>query len=97
ALAAVAILLLFWYMRQFPKVVQDRVIRLEETLRFQRVLPPNLQNRIGEFTPGQFVGLRFASDRELPGLAQKVLDEKIESRDAIKKLITDWRPDHLRV
>jgi hypothetical protein len=94
---AAALSLGFWYMRSFPKVVQDRVIRLEETLRFQRLLPPDLQKRIGEFTVAQFVGLRFASDKELPALAKKVLDEKIEGRDAIKKLVTDWRPDTLRV
>ena len=93
---ALAIAMGFWYMRDFPKRVQDRVIRLEETLRFQRVLPPELQKRIGEFTIGQFVGLRFASDRELPGLAKRVLDEKIVSRDGIKKLITEWRPDNAR-
>ena len=95
-LVAVALIQGFWYMRQFPKVVQDRLIRLEETLRLQR-LAPDLQKRAGEFTAAQFVGLRFASDKELPALAKKVLDEKIESREAIKKLITDWRPDTLRV
>jgi hypothetical protein len=95
-LIAIALILTNWYVRQFPVTVQDRVIRLEETLRFQRLLPPNLQSRIGEFTRGQFVGLRFASDKELPALAQKVLDEKIPGPEAVKKLIKEWRPDYFR-
>ena len=76
--------------------VQDRVIRLEEQLRYQRLLPADLQARAGEFTVNQFVSLRFASDAELPGLARKVLDEKIDDRKAIKQLIKVWRPDDLR-
>ena len=96
-LTASALVLAAWYIRQFPRVVQDRIIRLEETIRFQRVLPANLQGRMGEFTPSQFVALRFASDKEPPALAQKVLDEKITKRGDIKKLITNWRPDDLRI
>jgi hypothetical protein len=76
--------------------VQDRVIRLEERLRYQRLLPSDLQSRIDDFTVNQFVSLRFASDAELPGLARKVLDEKIDNRKAIKQLIKVWRPDYLR-
>jgi len=76
--------------------VQDRVIRLEEHLRYQRLLPADLQARADEFTPNQFVSLRFASDAELPALARKVLDEKIDNRKEIKRLIKVWRPDYLR-
>jgi hypothetical protein len=76
--------------------VQDRVIRLEEHLRYQRLLPPDLLAHIGDFTVNQFVSLRFASDAELPALARKVLDEKMNDRKAIKQLIKVWRPDTLR-
>jgi uncharacterized protein DUF6526 len=76
--------------------VQNRVIRLEERLRFERVLPPELHPRIGEFTIDQLVALRFASNAELPELARKVLDEKIVERKAIKQLIKTWRPDFAR-
>ena len=51
--------------------------------------------RIGEFTWGQLVSLRFASDAELPALARKVLDEKLSER-AVKQLVKNWKPDHLR-
>ena len=76
--------------------VQDRVIRIEERLRLERVLPSDLQPRISEFTIEQLVGLRFASNAELPELARKVLDEKLNDRKAIKELIKTWRPDFAR-
>lgn len=76
--------------------VQDRVIRLEERLRLERLLPTALQPRIGEFTMEQLVGLRFASDAELPELARKVLDENVNNRRAIKQMVKTWRPDYAR-
>ncbi len=86
----------FLFARLFALSVQDRVIRLEERLRCERLLPPDLQPRIVEFEPAQLVALRFASDAELPGLARKVLDEKLKDRKAIKQLMKTWRPDYLR-
>lgn len=88
---------IFWvYVRRFPITVQDRIIRLEETLRLQR-LAPDLAARAAEFTPEQWIGLRFAGDEELPALARRVLDEKVLTRGAIKRLVRHWRPDYLRV
>ena len=72
------------------------MIRLEEQLRYMRLLPVDLQARVGELSIGQIVSLRFANDAELPVLARKVLDDKIQNRKAIKKLVQSWRPDHLR-
>jgi hypothetical protein len=65
-------------------------------MRLQQVLPVGLRPRIPEFTVGQLVSLRFASDEELPALAQKVLDDKITDRKAIKQMIRNWQPDLLR-
>jgi Family of unknown function (DUF6526) len=76
--------------------VQDRVIRLEERLRYERVLPVDLRPRIEEFSVAQLVSLRFASDAELPGLARKVLEDKMNERKAIKQMVKNWRPDYLR-
>lgn len=95
-LLAVAIILVALFSRMFALTVQDRVIRLEMRLRLQQALPPDLRARIAEFTVGQLVSLRFASDGELPALARKVLDEKLTDRKTIKKLIRDWQPDLLR-
>jgi len=52
--------------------------------------------RIAELGRRQFVGLRFASDAELPALVRKVLDDRIADANAIKALVKTWRPDHLR-
>ena len=93
---ALALLLGFLSARRMALSVQDRVIRLEERLRYERLLPADLKPRIGDFTVSQFVSLRFASDAELPALARKVLDEKLNERKTIKQLIKSWKPDYLR-
>ena len=96
-LVALALLLLAFQARLFALGVQDRVIRLEERMRYERLLPQDLQPRIGEFTIAQLVSLRFASDAELPTLARKVLDGKINDRKSIKQMIQNWRADYQRV
>jgi hypothetical protein len=93
---AAALLVGFVSVRTSALTVQDRVIRLEEQLRYARLLPPDLQARMGEFSIGQFVALRFASDAELSALARQVLDEKLKERKAIKRLVKNWKPDFLR-
>jgi hypothetical protein len=96
-LVGVILILALWYARIFPLAVQDRLIRLEERLRMQRVLSPAIMSRFDEFLPAQLIALRFASDAELPELASKVLNERITDRKQIKLLIRDWRADHMRV
>ena len=96
-LIALALIALAFLARLFALGVQDRVIRLEERLRYQQLLPADLQPRINDFTINQLVSLRFASDAELPSLARKVLDGKIDSRKAIKQMIQSWRADYQRV
>jgi len=93
---AAAFVVLAFRARVFALAVKDRVIRLEERLRYERVLPADLQGKCGELTIDQIVALRFACDAELPALARKVLDEKLMERKAIKQLIKTWRPDYQR-
>ena len=95
-LVALALLAGFVACRLSALIVQDRLIRLEEQLRYARLLPADLQARIGEFTISQYVSLRFASDAELPALARKVLDGKMQNRKEIKQMIQHWRPDYIR-
>jgi Family of unknown function (DUF6526) len=83
-------------MRAYGVGVQDRVIRLEEQLRLSQVLQEPLRSRIGELSDKQLVGLRFASDGELPALVQRALDEKLSLGD-IKKAVGNWRADYSRV
>jgi hypothetical protein len=82
--------------RTYPLKVQDRVIRLEERLRLREQLPTVLQPRISELTEDQLIGLRFASDAELPDLVPKALDGKWNRRQ-IKQAIRTWRSDTWRV
>ncbi|HMF56703.1 MAG TPA: DUF6526 family protein [Pyrinomonadaceae bacterium] len=77
--------------------VQDRLIRLEERLRYQTVLPLTLAQSAGALPTGQIVALRFASDEELPELVQQVLDGKLTKGDEIKRAVRRWRADTLRV
>ena len=95
-LLAVALLILAFKARLYALKVQDRVIRLEERLRLMQLLQEPLRSRIPELTEGQLVGLRFASDAEVPALVDRALKEKL-SRSDIKKAIKNWRPDNWRV
>ncbi len=95
-LAAAAGLALY-YGRVNALRVQDRIIRLEERLRLERLLPAELKARAAELTVEQLVALRFASDGELAELVRAVLEERLTERDPIKRRIGSWRADWLRV
>jgi hypothetical protein len=82
--------------RLYAMRVQDRVIRLEERLRLASLLPEALRLRIPELSEDQLIGLRFASDPEVPKLCERALSENL-SRADIKKAIQVWRPDYWRV
>lgn len=95
-LAAVFAFVALGKMRMYANKVQDRVIRLEERLRMKELLPPALQARIPELTENQLIGLRFASDAELPELVADTLEGKWKSKQ-IKEAVHNWRPDYFRV
>ena len=97
AAVAFSLIVLALLARTFALGAQDRVIRLEERLRMQGLMPDELKPRIDEFTTDQLVALRFASDEELPGLGRKVLDDGIGDRKTIKELIVSWRADYQRL
>jgi hypothetical protein len=95
-LVAGALVLIAFYARYFALRVQDRLIRLEMRLRMRELLPPDLCRRAEALTVRQLVALRFAGDAELPALCAKVLDEQLHDQKAIKRLVRDWRADHVR-
>jgi len=85
--------LLFYYCRTFSLKAQDRAIRAEENLRHFALTGKLLDARL---SIRQIIGLRFASDDELPGLAQKAAAEGL-GEDAIKRAVKNWRADTYRV
>ncbi len=80
-------------LRTYPIRAQDRAIRAEEQLRHYVLTGKLLPSAL---TVGQIVALRFASDEELPALAERAAKEKLKSND-IKKAIKNWRADTYRV
>lgn len=95
-IVALALVMTALTARLMSLAVQDRVIRLEMRLRMREVLPADLQARIGDITREQCVGLRFASDAELPALVRKVLGGELKSTTEIKKSVGQWQGDYLR-
>lgn len=94
---AIALICLALAARRMVLTVQDRLIRLEETLRLQRCLPDDLRGRIGELSHSQLVGLRFCGDEaELATLVRSAVNGELKGREDIKKSIKTWRPDTFR-
>jgi hypothetical protein len=94
---AIALLVLAALVRMNPLRAQDRLIRLEESLRYYQVLPEELASRAASLTTAQTVALRFAPDEELEGLVREVLDGRLTKPGDIKRAIKNWRADTLRV
>ncbi|PYS98935.1 MAG: hypothetical protein DMF63_12725 [Acidobacteria bacterium] len=76
---------------------QDRVIRLEERLRYRELLPPDLAGRASDLSFGQIVALRFAHDDELADLLRRTCDGEFAASKDIKLAIKNWRGDYHRV
>lgn len=94
---AVALVIGIYLSRSMPLRAQDRIIRLEERIRFERVLPTDLRGRIEDLTAEQLIALRFAPDDEVPELTRRALSGELKTRSDIKRAVRNWRPDHMRV
>jgi hypothetical protein len=93
---ALSLMIILLKLRTYSLHNQDRIIRLEESLRMASLLPETLRLRVHELNPKQFVALRFASNEELPTLVDQTLREDL-SGEEIKKRIQVWRPDTFRI
>jgi hypothetical protein len=96
-LVAVALAVGIAWSRFMPLRAQDRIIRLEERTRLERVLPTDLRARIGDLTERQLIAIRFAPDDEVPELTRRTLSGELKSPGDIKRAIRSWRADHFRV
>ncbi|HEY6090103.1 MAG TPA: DUF6526 family protein [Gemmatimonadaceae bacterium] len=96
-IVAIALTIGIFLSRSMPLRAQDRIIRLEERGRLERVLPSDLRGRVGELTESQLIAIRFAADDEVPELTRRTLNGELKSQGDIKRAIRNWRADHLRV
>lgn len=93
SLIAMALVGLFWYARFFALRAQDRAIRAEENFRHYILTGKPFDSRM---RMSQVIALRFASDDEMPALAKKAVEEKLNAK-TIKQSIVNWRADYNRV
>ena len=96
-IVSLALLVLTFLVRVNPLKVQDRIIRLEERLRYQELLSPALLQNTSALGTGQIIALRFASDDELEEHMGAVMEGKVTKGIEIKRAIKHWRADTFRV
>lgn len=95
-LISVVLLVLVVTLRRYAAQNQDRIIRLEERIRYASLLSPADLALTAGLSARQIISLRFASDAELPALAARAVRENLSSKQ-IKQSIGVWRPDTFRV
>lgn len=86
----------FMLRQHYALTLQNRIVRLEMRLRYFQLSGKRFEPLEAKLKFGQLAALRFASDDELPALIDKTLKEDL-APGSIKKLITHWQPDHMRV
>jgi len=96
-IVALALVILVFAVRGMALKAQDRVIRLEERQRLASLMPAEHQGKIKDLTPSQLIALRFASDEEAPGLAQRTMTGEFKNQNEIKQAVKNWRADTHRV
>ena len=97
AVVSLALIVLATLVRLNPLRAQDRLIRLEERLRCQRVLSPTMAAQAEKLSEPQFIALRFAPDEELEEIVAAIVAGKLSKPVDIKKAIKNWRADTFRV
>lgn len=75
---------------------QNRIIRLEMRVRYIQLTGKSFTEWEKKLSLSQLIALRFAGDGELVILMEKAVNENLNAK-TIKKAITDWQGDYLRV
>ncbi|MEO6589214.1 MAG: DUF6526 family protein [Pyrinomonadaceae bacterium] len=96
-LLAITLILLSFAARLQPLTAQNRIIQLEEKLRYKEILSADLQRKAEQLDTSQMIALRFASDQELGELIERTLNGELKTSKEIKTAIKNWRGDYLRV
>ena len=91
-LLAASVFLTVSLLRVFALRLQNRIIRLEMQVRLAGLGRGDVLARV---TLPQLIALRFASDAELPALADRAHAEGLTPKQ-IKQAIRDWQGDYLR-
>jgi hypothetical protein len=94
---SLALAMLTTFVRTYSLKVQDRIIRLEERLRYQQLLSPAVLQQADALRTGQIVALRFPSDHELEHLVSQAAAGKCANSKHLKQAIGSWRADTFRV
>ena len=75
---------------------QDRIVRLEFRLRHFELLGRPSKEAEEKLSFSQIAALRFADDNEFVALLERAVNENI-SGDEIKRSVTNWQADRMRV
>ena len=94
---AAGLIALFFAARLMVLTVQNRVIRLEMSIRLERLQGATAAaDAIATLSLRKLLALRFASDAELPGLLARVRSKELGTGRDVKQAIREWQPDNLR-
>ncbi|HEX6573813.1 MAG TPA: DUF6526 family protein, partial [Gemmatimonadaceae bacterium] len=86
---AFALVIFSFTARGMALKAQDRVIRLEERMRLNQLMPGQA-TAIESLRPGQLIALRFAPDDEVPGLFERIVSGDLKTSKEIKQAIKVW-------
>lgn len=82
--------------RSYSLRIQDRIIRAEVKSRYFASAGTYMNGLEKNLRTSQLMALRFASDEELPRLAEQAVQEELTAAE-IKKRIKKWKGDYYRI
>ena len=82
--------------RIYALTLQNRLIKTEFRLRYERLVGKSFDETEGKLRNSQLFALRFASDEELPMLIDEAINHNLLP-DEIKRRIKNWKADNHRV
>ncbi len=88
--------LAFMLRQHYALTNQNRIVRLEVRVRYFELTGKRFSEIASKLSFGQIAALRFASDEEFVALIRKTINENLSPKE-IKKSISHWNPDYMRV